>query len=267
MQNNRTKDAYDAIIMSTRLSDSIRKLNTPYEIRQLSSIYNYQIRERENNKLKQEAQENEIKLILLSVSIFVIVVVALIFAYALRMKNKAQKERINRILNEHYQSQNLISNAENRISELEALLENETDKSQNLINELAIQQEALKLFTQQSKLHEEATNTIESSEIVIQFRKRLSEDSNPTINDWNQLDKYINQLFPGFKNVLYNLAKLSEIEYQVCLLLKSKFTPTEIAKLIIISKSGMSNIRKRLFVKAFKTDGTALDWDKFILSL
>ncbi len=29
----------------------------------------------------------------------------------------------------------------------------------------------------------------------------------------------------------------------------------------------MSNIRKRLFVKAFKTDGTATDWDKFIISI
>ena len=218
-----------------------------------------------NANLEVESKKNQIILIvIISVAILFI---AIFIIYALRMKNKAQKEKINRILNEHYQSKNLISNAENRIIELEDLLANETDKSQNLINELAIQQDALKLFTQQSKLHEEATNTIESSEIVIQFRKRLSEDSNPTINDWNQLDKYINQLFPGFKNVLYNLAKLSDIEYQVCLLLKSKFTPTEIAKLIIISKSGMSNIRKRLFVKAFKTDGSASDWDKFIASL
>ena len=183
------------------------------------------------------------------------------------MKNKAQKEKINRILNEHYQSKNLISNAENRIIELEDLLANETNKSHNLINELAIQQDALKFFTQQSKLHEEATNTIESSEIVIQFRKRLSEDSNPTINEWNQLDKYINQLFPGFKNVLYNLAKLSDVEYQVCLLLKSKFTPTEIANIINRSRHTMSPLRSRLFYKLFKKQGSTHDFDEFINSL
>ena len=40
-------------------------------------------------------------------------------------------------MSEHYQSQNLISNAENRISTLEDLLANETNKSQSLINELA----------------------------------------------------------------------------------------------------------------------------------
>ena len=267
MHNNSTEDAYNSIIMSTQLSDSIRKLNTPYEIRQLSSIYNYQIRERENNKLKQEAHEYEIKIIYLCGSIFIIVVVALITTYALRMKNKAQKEKINRILGEHYQSQNLISNAEKRISTLEDLLANETNKSQSLINELAIQKESLQLFTQQAKLREDAANAIETAEIVARFRKTLSNDSNPSDNDWEQLDKYINQQFPGFKNVLYKLAKLSEIEYQVCLLLKAKFTPTEITKLVNLSKSGLGNARKRLFVKAFKTDGTASDWDKFIISL
>ena len=267
MHNNRINDAYDAMIMSTKLSDSIRKIQTPQEIRQLSAIYNYQIRERENNKLKQEAQENEIKIIYLCGSIFIIVVVALITTYALRMRNKAQKEKINRILGEHYQSQNLISNAEKRISTLEDLLANETNKSQSLINELAIQKESLQLFTQQAKLREDAANAIETAEIVARFRKTLSNDSNPSDNDWEQLDKYINQQFPGFKNVLYKLAKLSEIEYQVCLLLKAKFTPTEITKLVNLSKSGLGNARKRLFVKAFKTDGTASDWDKFIISL
>ena len=267
LNNNEVEKAVDPMIESQLLNDTIINLETPHEIRKLSSIYNYQIRVRENNKLKQEAQENEIKLILLSISIFVIVVVALIIAYALRMKNKAQKERINRILNEHYQSQNLISNAENRISELETLLENETDKSQRLINELEIQKESLQLYTQQAKLREEATNAIETSDVATRFRKTLDENANPTKEDWEQLDNYINLQFPGFKSVLYKLVKLSEIEYQVSLLIKCKFSPNEISRLVNLSKSGMSNIRKRLFVKAFKTDGTASDWDKFISSL
>ena len=218
-----------------------------------------------NANLEVETQKNQI-LLIITISV-AILFIAIFIIYALRMKNKAQKERINRILSEHYQSQNLISNAENRISELEALLETETDKSQRLINELEMQKESLQLYTQQAKLREDAANAIETAEIVALFRKTLSNDSNPSDNDWEQLDKYINQQFPGFKNVLYKLAKLSEIEYQVCLLLKAKFTPTEITKLVNLSKSGLGNARKRLFVKAFKTEGTASDWDKFIISL
>ncbi len=218
-----------------------------------------------NANLEVESKKNQIILIvIISVAILFI---AIFIIYALRMRNKAQKEKINRILNEHYQSQNLISNAENRISELETLLENETDKSQRLINELEIQKESLLLFTQQVKLREDATNAIESSEIVIQFRKILSEDSNPTINDWELLDKYINHQFPGFKNVLYKLAKLSEIEYYVCLLLKSKFTPTEIASIINRSRHTMSPLRSRLYYKLFKKHGSTHDFDEFIGAL
>ena len=218
-----------------------------------------------NANLEVESKKNQI-LLIITISV-AILFIAIFIIYALRMKNQAQKERINRILSEHYQSQNLISNAENRISELENLLANETNKSQSLINELEIQKESLLLFTQQAKLREDATNAIEASVVATRFHKALDENTNPTKEDWEQLDKYINQQFPGFKNVLYKLAKLSEIEYQVCLLLKAKFTPTEITKLVNLSKSGLGNARKRLFVKAFKTDGTASDWDKFIISL
>ena len=183
------------------------------------------------------------------------------------MRNKVQKERINRILSEHYQSQNLISNAEKRISELEDLLENETDKSQRLINELEIQKESLQLYTQQAKLREEATKAIETSDVATLFRKALDENTNPTKEDWEQLDNYINLQFPGFKSVLYNLTKLSNIEYQVCLLLKSKFTPHEIASIINRSRFTMSSIRTRLYYKMFKEKGSTHNFDNFIQSI
>ena len=263
LKNNDYKSAYNNLDLFVKI-----QTKTNYSIweQSLMGVHRDFVNEQAKNaNLEVETQKNQI-LLIITISV-AILFIAIFIIYALRMKNKAQKERINRILSEHYQSQNLISNAEKRISTLEDLLANETNKSQSLINELAIQKESLQLFTQQAKLREDATNAIETAEIVARFRKTLSNDSNPSDNDWEQLDKYINQQFPGFKNVLYKLAKLSEIEYQVCLLLKAKFTPTEITKLVNLSKSGLGNARKRLFVKAFKTDGTASDWDKFIISL
>ena len=218
-----------------------------------------------NANLEVESKKNQIILIvIISVAILFI---AIFIIYALRMRNKVQKERINRILSEHYQSQNLISNAEKRISELEDLLENETDKSQRLINELEIQKESLQLYTQQAKLREEATKAIETSDVATLFRKALDENTNPTKEDWEQLDNYINLQFPGFKSVLYNLTKLSNIEYQVCLLLKSKFTPHEIASIINRSRFTMSSIRTRLYYKMFKEKGSTHNFDNFIQSI
>ena len=266
---NISLNSNDYISTIEHLQSQIKQLNTSTENVWKQSVMtlqrDYFESQAKNANLEVESKKNQIILIvIISVAILFI---AIFIIYALRMKNKAQKEKINRILNEHYQSQNLISNAEKRISELEALLENETDKSQRLINELAIQKESLQLFTQQEKLREEATNAIETSDVATRFRKALDENANPTKDDWEQLDNYINLQFPGFKSVLYKLVKLSEIEYQVSLLIKCKFFPNEIGRLVNLSKSGLGNSRKRLFVKAFKTDGTASDWDKFIISL
>lgn len=214
-----------------------------------------------------EAENQKTQTTIIFIISIAILFIAIIVIYALKMKNKAQKERINSILGEHYQSQNLISKAEKRINELENLLADETNKSQNLINELAVQKESLQIYNQQAKLREDAINAIESSEIVIRFRDILAKNMNPTIEDWNNLDNFINLQFPGFKKVLYNLTKLSIIEYQVCLLIKSKFTPNEIATIINRSRFSMSSIRTRLYYKMFKGKGSTHDFDEFLSSL
>ncbi len=257
------KYAFDNLYLQTkRLNETTKEV---WQQSVMSLLRDYFESQAKNANLEVETQKNQIILIItISVAILLI---AIFIIYTQRMRNAIQKERINRILNEHYQTQNLISNAQKRINELENLLANETDKSQCLINELAIHKESLQLYNQQAKLKKEATDSIESSEIVARFRKRLFDNTNPTINDWDQLDKYINQQFSGFKCVLYKLAKLNDIEYQVCLLIKCKFLPTEIANITNRSRHTMSPLRSRLYYKLFKKRGSTHDFDEFINSL
>ena len=266
---NISYNSNDYISTIEHLHSQIKQLNISTENVWKQSVMtlqrDYFESQAKNANLEVETQKNQI-LLIITISVAILFITIFII-YAQRMRHKAQKEKINRILSEHYQSQKLISNAENRISELEHLLANETDKSLSLINELAIQQDALQLYYHQAKLREEATDTIDSSEIVILFRQILAKNSNPTKENWEQLDKYINQQFPGFKKILYNLTKLSEIEYQVCLLLKSKFTPHEIASIINRSRFTMSSIRTRLYYKMFKEKGSTHNFDNFIQSI
>ena len=86
-------------------------------------------------------------------------------------------------------------------------------------------------------------------------------------NDWENIKNLVNSYFPDFELQLHNLCKISETEYNICLLIKCGFSPTEISLLTNMSKSGLGNLRKRLLKKALKTDGSATDWDKFIVSL
>lgn len=125
----------------------------------------------------------------------------------------------------------------------------------------------MEIFTRQIKLKENVQNSITSSDIVIRFQWLLHNNQNPKIKDWNDLDSFINAHFSQFKSTLYGLTKLSELEYQVCLLTKCKFTPSEIAKLTNRSKSSMPSIRTRLYNKLFKKMGSSHEFDQFILTL
>ena len=56
-------------------------------------------------------------------------------------------------------------------------------------------------------------------------------------------------------------------EYHICLLIRLHISPSSISNLVELSNSGVSLSRKRMLEKVCGKDGTAKDFDKFILSL
>lgn len=277
MHNNQTKDAYDAIVMSTRLSDSIRKLNTPYEIRQLSSIYNYQIRERENNKLKQEAHENEIKIISLISSIVIIIVIALFTIHIVRKRKRIISLKLQNVELLLKQSNNLsettIAQNKEKISLLESQINSINNENQALIQELENQKKLLELNNEQALLikyqNESAISSFNNDAFVKEINNRLQIYSiNQNIlseKEWTILCEKISILFPSFVNTLQNLPfKISSYEFRVSILIKTKFTPKEIAHLTNHSESSVSLTRARLYKKLTNDNGRASDWDNFI---
>ena len=61
--------------------------------------------------------------------------------------------------------------------------------------------------------------------------------------------------------------KLSDLEYQICLLLKIELTLADIAVLVHREPSTITMSRKRLFKKMFKKEGKAEELDSFIRSI
>ena len=280
MHNNRTDKAYDAIIMSTRLSDSIRKLNTPYEIRQLSSIYNYQIRERENNKLKQEAQEYKIKIIYLCSSIIMIVVIAIFVIYITRKRKhfiNLKLQNVELLLKQSNEfSENAIAENNKKIAELESNISSINSENQSLIQELRIQKKLLELNNEKAIIYknqkDNAILVFNNDTFVKEIYHRLKnhpEGKNIlSEKEWNTLVDKIIFLFPAVIDTLQNLPfKISSYELKVSMLIKTKFTPKEIARLTNHSESSVSLTRARLYKKLTNNDGKASDWDNFINSI
>lgn len=85
--------------------------------------------------------------------------------------------------------------------------------------------------------------------------------------DWKQMEERLLEAFPTFKERLFALYPLSDTEYRICMLIKMEVSPSNIAKLMAIGNSAVSQNRLRMQQKVFDGQGTAKDWDKFILSL
>ena len=86
-------------------------------------------------------------------------------------------------------------------------------------------------------------------------------------NDWITIESQIKKVYPGFSSQLRNLHAMSELENQVCLLIKLRVAPSDIAVVLARDASTISTVRSRLYKKVFGRKGGAREWDEFILSI
>lgn len=79
--------------------------------------------------------------------------------------------------------------------------------------------------------------------------------------DWKELHALIHQQSPEFLARLNASTSLSPLETNVCLLIRLRFTPSEIALLMGISPQRVTNMRTSLLLKIFGEKGGARDFD------
>lgn len=85
--------------------------------------------------------------------------------------------------------------------------------------------------------------------------------------DWQEIESHIRRVYPGFCSQLKGLYSMSELEYQVCLLIKLRMAPKDIAAVLARDMSTVSTVRSRLYGKVFGRKGGAKEWDDFIRSI
>ena len=85
--------------------------------------------------------------------------------------------------------------------------------------------------------------------------------------DWKLIESRLLESFPTFRDSLYSLYSLSETEYHICMLIKLEVSPSNMAKLMATATSTISQSRLRMQQKVFGGQGSAKDWDKYVLSI
>lgn len=77
----------------------------------------------------------------------------------------------------------------------------------------------------------------------------------------------IDHNIPTFKGKVNSSGLISEIDYDVCLLIRLHLKPSEICKLLDIDSATLSMKRKRLLMKIYGKDGSSKDFDRCINSI
>lgn len=100
-----------------------------------------------------------------------------------------------------------------------------------------------------------------------ELTRRLSAGEHLSDDDWTEVAHQVRRICPAFRSRLYELCRLSDTEYRVCLLLKLRIAPVGIAAALCKEKNTISSVRSRLFAKVFGRKGSSREWDEFIESL
>ena len=234
-----------------------------------------------------EQQSSRIRIYIIIGALIVIILLVTIVLYIRYRKLLAQKEAADlRIA--HNKAMTTLRSAEEQLNiltsqkeEVEKLLLEETIKSSQYNDELSsINQEILakseeidqlnNIIAQLEKTiepdkHSDANELLMQSEAVYLLRKSLIAKGH-TIKDehWQKLFETINHLFPNFESVINRDGKLSKTDIQVCMLVKARFSPSEIDCIMNMKHSYATNARKRLHNTIFGYPGSGDDFDKKI---
>ena len=282
IDNNHEQDAIPHLRAYMQRVDSIRKITDREAIRQMRSVYNYKLREKEIAHLKSKNEQT--KLIIISLLSLCAILASITFAYIQYFKLKQLQltirlKKIKRLKDKLYsRSVQFIEENKRKIEELEIMERKflEVDQINTTLKEQLNAQKELIIYTnKQIKLdlnrREQSQAVLFKSEIYLHIQRQLKINDRSkrmlSDEDWKELEKLVNSTYNGFKENLYDIYNLSLFEYRVCLLIKINIQPIDIGKLTEHSKESISSTRRRLYEKVFHIKGAPKDWDDFIYSL
>lgn len=114
---------------------------------------------------------------------------------------------------------------------------------------------------------ENVENEFFASDGYAALQRRMASGQTLRQEEWDEMERQLKRLYPGFTSQLRGLRPMSELEYQVCLLIKLRIAPKDIASVLARDVSTISTVRSRLYAKVFGQKGGAKAWDDFILSM
>ncbi len=185
---------------------------------------------------------------------------------------KARMEIIKQMqTDQQVNTQQHIAQNRQEIEELQRLIRKLGDENTMLKLELEERKAKLDYNNKVAEIKREkrskADSIIFTSPIYVKLQDMIGSGQSMSGEEQSQLDKLVNAVYTDFTGKLYSLYRMTNYEYAVCLLIKVRIAPKDIATLTAHSKESVASTRSRLYAKVFGQKGSTKDWDDFVLSL
>lgn len=192
--------------------------------------------------------------------------------YTVNEKQQAEmarmiKEKTNEIERQRKTDESYIHELERSRDELHDLSERQKVEFNRLIEAKDAQIDQLyqeKQKYEKVKTRMDNINKYSDKPIVKQLKHHAKHDFTPMTKE--EISR-LKELFAGEEGFSKIDNIVNEYEYQVCMLIRTGFTPSDICILMNSSKSSIANVRKKLYTKLTGRNGSSKDFDVYINSL
>lgn len=263
---------------SLAYQDSINQWTQTETVAKIQALYNFHAYEEENNRLQEANSRHQRWLFLLTCGLIVLASGG--YLYYNRLLHKKARilrlARTARMLNElaYSNSSALMEDERQKIKELQTRSQQLENEKSYLQKQLQAVENDLSSYAQQEKKGVKEAKipphvlSLRSSEIYHIFHQWNEHSAKITAEQWEELHTAIDLTYPRFTDRLLTLyPKLSEVELQICYLIKISLPLKTIAQMLSRSNSAITNARIRMYKKLKGKDGKAEFFDQFISDL
>ncbi|MBO5633042.1 MAG: hypothetical protein J5965_28625 [Aeriscardovia sp.] len=241
------------------MNDSMYAQMATEAIGRLNAMYDYS-RHQKEARIEREKASERLMLIWITIAIILLLTTILI-AFMFILQHIKQKRKT---IEQQYQ-QSLLTIEQTR-RDL-TLLQLYKEQNKNLIAEkekLIKDQETIrKAILKKEKAGQEiALKQFKDSDIFQIFCKYADCGKLPAKTDWGALQDALFNAYPNFSELMTtNCQTLTDREYKVCLLVRAGFKPNTVSCMVGALPSVITQLRKDLYVKLFKTHGSSKEFD------
>ena len=242
-----------------QLNDSAYSLSEMENIQRLKASYNYN-----RNKLLAEQKTSEAREAWFVLFLIIAIVTITALTVAVLFSNYKKRKQL-----ELLRYQNDLDNLGKAQEELMELRSEEKKELEGIIKKKDQQLVKLQQIVAQHRkeIDQNAQEERLASAVVIKRFKEYLEENPPKAasnDDLKELRNLINETIPSFYSHFH---MLRFPEYNTCMLIRARFSPSQICKLLGISETYISTLRKRILLKAYGIEGSAKELDERILAI